>query len=211
MPFDTRSDEPLQDEQLVEAYRKGEKSALDILFSRYLTKILSWLFGRSFFNQDKDYLIEVRDEILLKVCEGIRKMPEAGGFSSRGPGSFQAWLWTIAELECLNVDKKRRRLYIPFSQAFPAQPDSDDESASFEDNILFKVNSEPDETEYARLKLERVFKRLKPDEIELLQLSVRMKYKDIIKLQKFSKYKTIDSLKHKVYDIMKKIRKNKSR
>ena len=106
---------------------------------------------------------------------------------------------------------RREDVYISHSQAFPAQPDSDDESASFEDNILFKVNSEPDETEYARLKLERVFKRLKPDEIELLQLSVRMKYKDIIKLQKFSKYKTIDSLKHKVYDIMKKIRKNKSR
>jgi DNA-directed RNA polymerase specialized sigma24 family protein len=204
MPPDSRADE-----QLVEAYRSGQQSALDILFSRYLTRILTWLCGKSFFYKDKDYLAEVRDEILLKVCQGIRKDPKDGGFYSQGPGSFQAWLRTITELECLNADKKRRHLHIPFSQAFPTPTGSDDESTSFEDNIIFKMSSEPDETEYARMKLARAFKGLEPEEIALLQLSVRMKYKDIIKLQEFSKYKSVATLRDKVYNIMEKIRKKK--
>jgi RNA polymerase sigma factor (sigma-70 family) len=188
------------DEQLIDAYRSGDQSALDVLFSRYLTKILTWLFGKSFFNKDEDYLSDVRDEIFLKVCQGIRD----GKFQSQGPGSFSAWLYTIAELECLNADKKRRRSIVPFSQVFP---ESDSESASPEDNILFKVTSNTSDIEYARIKLERAFKNLKPEEVKLLKLSVRMKYQDIIKLREFSKYKSVDSLKHKVYDIMDKIRK----
>lgn len=202
-------DDLRSDEALIEAYRKGEASALDVLFSRYLIPLLSFLFNNSLFPKDEDYLLEVRDDVFLKVCQGIKKDAEDGGFSSRGPGSFHGWLWTIAKLECLNADKKRRRLHLPFSQAFPAPTDSDSESASFEDNILFRGTSEPDETEYARMKLERAFKNLKPEEVKLLQLSVRMKYKDIIKRKEFSKYKTVDNLKHKVHNIMEKIRKKK--
>ncbi|MEW6025889.1 MAG: hypothetical protein AB1599_01150 [Planctomycetota bacterium] len=202
MSFTHYTDESLQDEQLVESYRSGENSALDTLFSRYLSYLLAFLSDNSFFSQDRDYLLEVRDEIFLKACEGLRRDPKDGGFASKGPGSFSAWLFAIAKLEILNADKKRRRLHIPFSHAFPPS----DDQTNPEENILFRTNLEPDETEYARMKLERAFKGLKPDEVKLLQLSVRMKYKDILKLPEYSQYKSVDSISKKVYRITEKIR-----
>lgn len=189
-------DNQLSDEALIEAYRKSEAPALDVLFSRYLTPLLSYLFNKSFF-KDEDYLSDVRQQIFMVVCQGIRN----GNFQSRGAGSFKAWLYTIAELECLNTDKKRRRSTIQVSQAFP-----ESEKPFPEDEVLFKIASNDSDIEYARMKLERAFKNLKPEEVKLLQLSVRMKYKDIIKRREFSKYKSVDSLKDKIYNIKKKIR-----
>ncbi|MFH1230837.1 MAG: hypothetical protein V1709_05005 [Planctomycetota bacterium] len=205
----TTSNQPT-DEQLIDAYRKGvasgeprpngrEASALDVLFSRYLIPLLSYLFGKSFFHKDEDYLSDIRQQIFMVVCQGIRD----GKFQSRGAGSFRAWLWTIAELECLNADKKRRRSIVPVSQAFP-----DSEKPFPEDEVLFKIASNDSDIEYARIKLARAFKdkNITPEEIKLLQLSVRMKYKDIIKRKEFSKYKSVDSLKDKIYNIKKKIK-----
>jgi len=198
MPEDVRSDE-----DLVAAYRAGDPQALDTLIARYYTKLLGYLFGNSFF-KDEDYLSDVRHNIIVRILEGIR----SGKFVSRGVGSFSAWLWTIAGLECLNADKRRRRAIIPISQAFPESA----RTGPFpEENILFKVTSDASDIEYARMKLARVFKKLTPEEIKLLTLVIVEKkpYKDIIIMPEFSKYKTVDYLRHKVYNIIKKL--NKSR
>jgi len=210
MPDDTRSAErqplqdklrpdPIGDEDLVTAYRAGDPQALDILIARYYTKLLGYLFANSFF-KDEDYLSDVRHNIIVHLLEGIRP---GGKFTSRGPGSFSAYLYTIAGLECLNADKKRRRAVIPISQAFP-----ESESPFPEENILFKITPDASDIEYARMKLARAFKNLNPEEVKLLQLSIRMKYKDIIKMPEFSEYKSVDSLMNKVYNIKKKIKNN---
>ena len=211
MPDDTRSAErqrspdQIGDEDLVTAYRGGEQNALDILIARYYTKLLGYLFAHSFFNKDEDYLSDVRHNIIVHLLEGIRP---GGKFTSRGPGSFSAYLYTIAGLECLNADKKRRRAIIPVSQAFPESA----RTGPFpEENILFKITPDASDIEYARMKLARVFKKLTPEEIKLLTLVIVEKkpYKDIIIMPEFSKYKTVDYLRHKVYNIIKKL--NKSR
>lgn len=186
---DTRSDEVL-----VEAYWQGEREALEILLTRYLTPIMGHLLSISFF-KNEPYLDDIRQKILLTVSNELRRK---GGFVPRGEGSFKKWIYRIAYFKCINSDKKRRKDSKTISEVFPQEP------TGFPDDLILQVKPQSSDYERARLKLQEVTKFLTPEELKLMRLvSERKPYKEIIKEPEFSKF-SLDYLKRKVYYIRKK-------
>lgn len=184
------------DEILVEAYRQGERAALEILLKRYLTPIMGHLLGISFFKHEP-YLDDIRQKILVTVSEGIRS-GSSGRFVPRGEGSFKKWIYRIAYFKCLNSDKKRRKESKPVSEVFPEEP------TGFPDDLIMQTKPQSSDYERVRRRLQEVTKFLSPEELKLMRLvSDKKPYKEIIQEPEFSKY-SLDYLKRKVYNIRKK-------
>jgi RNA polymerase sigma factor (sigma-70 family) len=207
MPSDPRSDEataesrPIRDEALVSAYLAGDPTALEILLTRYYTIIRAYLFGLSFFKKDEGYLDDVRQQIVITLFTEIR----SGKFKTAGDGSFRKWVYTVAHLECLNQDKKRRHQFKSASEVFP------EETTGLPDDLLPQVTPESADYEQADQKLQEVFKNLTPEEQKLMQLVSQDKpYKEILQDPAFSKY-SLAYLKLKIYNIRQKAQKMKAR
>ena len=186
---------PHTDEQLIEAYYAGSENAFDLLFNRYYTRCLGFLFNKSFF-KDEDYLDDVRSEIIRITITAVRKKK----FKPAGLGSFAAWFYRVALLECINADKKRRRAIKNISQAYP------DFRGPFPDNkIISKLCDDKTDIPAIRHKLTQVFKKLSVEEKKLLILSVRFSYQKIVKMPEYSEF-NVHSLAEHLYNIRKKIR-----
>jgi DNA-directed RNA polymerase specialized sigma24 family protein len=190
MPEDLRSDETL-----IGAYRQGETEALNTLFKRYLEPLRFFLLKHTWFKDDghlDDILQEIFKIAFTRIKEGV--------FQPAGTDSFKRYLYKIASIECKKQDIKRADQPIPFSQRFPLVS-----PLRAVDEV---VALPPATTDYDRLykKLIKALKYLSGEEIRLLLLVNRkVPYKVIITYEMFSHYKTLDSLKHKVYDIRQKI------
>jgi len=188
-------DDPRSDEDLVSAYLKGDKPALEILLNRYSTIILSFLGGKSFFYKDEQYLENIRQEVLIKVFNGIRD------FTPTGPGSFKRWVFKIAYFECLNQDKKRRKGSKTISEIFP------DEETGIPDDLVFELTPRTKDYDNAELKLEAIRSKLSDEEQKLMRwVSEGKPYKEIQPDPLFSKY-SVDYLRRKVSNLRKRIRK----
>ncbi len=187
------------DEILVRDYQQGEREALEILLTRYLTPIMGYLMSNSLF-KNEFYLDDIRQKILETVSNGLRRKD---GFVPRGEGSFKKWLYRIAYFACLNSDKKRRKESKPVSEVFPEEP------TGFPDDLIRQVTPQSSDYERARRRLQEVSQYLTPDELKLMRLvSEKKSYKEIIKEPEFSKY-SLDYLMRKVYNIREKAKKLK--
>jgi len=180
------------DEQLVEAFYGGNTDVFDILFYRYIERIRAFMRGKSWFKDDDQYIDELvgQDFEVLWQCLKDRK------FKSQGEGSFRRWLFGICQLECYKQDSNRANLPKTTSTFFPA---------SFANiPVPAKKEQEPeDETlkeEQINAQLKEVLSKLTPREQELMQMVADgVKYKGILK--EFPEYKSVDSLKDKIYRI----------
>jgi len=189
-------DDPRSDEDLVSAYLKGDRAALEILLNRYSTIILSYLFGISFFSKDKPYLDDIRQEVLIKVFNEIRQ----GKFTPVGPGSFKRWVFKIAYFECLNQDKARRKGPKLTSEIFTEEP------TGIPDDLVFEVTPRTQDYDNAEVKLEGILSKLSDEEQKLMRLVSEGKpYKEIQQDPLFSKY-SVDYLMLKVHNLRKRIR-----
>ena len=197
------------------------QAVLEILLTRYSTIVLSFIGGKSFFFKDKPYLDDVRQEVLIKVFNGIRD------FISTGPGSFKRWVFKIAYFECLNQDKARRKCMKLTSEIFT------EETTGIPDDLVFSSAVRPEgvtadyswqypdksglpdyeltprtqDYDNAEVTLETILSKLSDDEQKLIQLVAQhTPYRDIIKRPEFSKYKSVDYLMLKVHNLRKKIK-----
>lgn len=213
MPDDTRTDEALITDYLSAvvqagqsgAAREGEPrplgrdiNALNILFKRYWTQILAFLFKNSYF-KDESYLDDVRQEIFLTAFEEISQ----GGFQPAGPGTFRHWLYEIALHQCRKSGTDRQSSPKPISQLYP------DESTGIAEDTL--VARPPEQTDYSSIekKLADVLSHLSLSEQQLMRfVSEGMSYQEIHQKPEFAKY-DIDYLMRKVYLIRKKLLKLK--
>jgi len=192
MPEDSRSDE-----QLVEAFTGGDKQAMEIILNRYLTIILAFLCGNTWFGRDKSYLDEVRQEVLVTIFNEISQ----GKFIPAGPGSFKKWVYRIAHFEALNHDKKRRRGLKLTSELFT------EEETAIPDDLLYDIT--PDSTDYEEVEeqLKDITSKLTGEELDLMKLVCQpMEYADIQKLPEYKDKYSVDGLKQKVYNIRKRIK-----
>lgn len=186
----------LRDEALVQAYFKGYKPALDMLFKNHYRSLWFYLWKTSFF-KDEPHIEDIRHRIVLAVLLGLKKRR----YKPIGKGSFKAWLYTIARLECLKADKKRRRRPKPISRFFPEEP------TGVPDDILPMKSHQRINYGYFGIKLEEGLKQLTPQERKLMRMVGDGKpYKQILKTRGFKKY-SLDYLKHKICNIKKKLRK----
>ncbi|KKM19277.1 hypothetical protein LCGC14_1657240, partial [marine sediment metagenome] len=163
--------------------------------NRYYTRCLGFLFNKSFFKEE-DYLDDVRSEIMTVTMTAIRKQK----FKPAGAGSFAAWFYRVALLECLNADKKRRRAIKNISQVYP-----DSRGPFPDDKIISKLCAEETDIPAIRHKLAQVFKGLSVKDKKLLILSVRFSYQKIVKMPQYSEF-NVHSLAEHLYNIRKKIR-----
>ena len=91
--------EKLIDEQLVEAYLKGDREALNILINRYLTPIFNYALR---WVKDRAGADDLSQEVFVKVWRKIKK------FDSRY--RFKNWLYTIAKNTSLDYLKKNKAI-----------------------------------------------------------------------------------------------------
>lgn len=191
MPEDIRSDA-----QLVEAFLAEDEPAFGALHNRYFKQIGFYIKKQSILKDDS-FIDDVRQIVLVKVFTLLKQ----GKFESRGPGSFKAFLYETARRITFDQNEKRFRLVKPVTEVFTT------EELAQPDELRFY---EPETTDYDLIndRLKKVLSKLTPEEQELMQLvAQKTKYKDIIKMKKFSKYKSVDSLKDKIYNIRKRMRK----
>ena len=196
MPDDSGNAHSATDEQLIEAYYAGKEDAFDLLFNRYYTRCLGFLFHKSIFKKDVNYLEDIRSEIIRTTISKVRDK----SFKVEGVGSFAAWFYKVAFLKCLNADKKRRKSDPNLSAACP-----DSRGPFPDDKILSMVHSNAADIPAMRRRLVNIFKGLPEEDKKLLILSVEMPYGEIIKKPEYSKY-NVHSLTEHLYNIRKKIR-----
>ena len=115
----------LPDEQLVELYLEGQKSALEILIKRYLTPIFNYVLSYVKETAVADDLVQ---EVFVKVWKKIKK------FDNRY--KFKNWLYAIAKNTCLDYFKKNKALN--FSELNLA-----DDNLLFE-NLIKETSASPD-------------------------------------------------------------------
>lgn len=193
MPEDTRSDE-----DLVKAYRAGDELALNILFERATKPLWRYLAQTSFFSKDTAYLDDLAQDILVIIFEEVKN----GKFVPGDAGSFKGWLYTVARLETLRQDKKRRRTPTrPISQLYPEEP------TGIPDDILAHRPTKTKDYDGIKARLNEVLSELSLEEQKLMRLvSARTPYIKILQDPMFSKY-SLAYLKLKIYNIRHKKRK----
>ena len=87
------------DEQLVGAYLKGNREALNILIKRYLAPIFNYALS---FLKDEAAAEDLTQEVFVKVWRKIKKFDKKY--------KFKNWLYAIAKNTCLDYLKKNKAI-----------------------------------------------------------------------------------------------------
>jgi len=191
----TTSNQPT-DEQLVEQFYAGDKTALETLLNRYNTIILSYLFSISFFKKDEPYLVDVRQQVLITIFNELSNH----NFASIVDGSFKKWVYRITYFACIHSDRKRRADMKTTSDVFP------EEETDLSNLVLMRTTPATSDYDEVDEQLKEVSDKLTNEELELMKLvSQKVPYHKIQERQEFQKY-SIDYLKHKVHNIRKRMR-----
>jgi RNA polymerase sigma-70 factor (ECF subfamily) len=88
----------MRDEEIVEKFQSGDRSAFDELLQRYQTLVLNTCFR--FLNHKED-AEDAAQEVFIKTYKALdRFQPNA---------KFSTWLYRITVNHCLNVQRSRKR------------------------------------------------------------------------------------------------------
>ncbi len=87
------------DEQLIEAYLKGDREAFNFLIKRYLSPIFNYALN---FVKDTAAAEDLTQEVFVKVWRKIKKY--------NNKYKFKNWLYAIAKNTCLDYLKKNRNI-----------------------------------------------------------------------------------------------------
>lgn len=183
------------DEALVLSYCSGDDSAFDLLYQRYYDQIGFYVRKQSIY-KDASFIDDVREDVFLKILILLR----SGKFEPRGPGTFKAFLYETAQKTTFDENQKRLRIARPVSEIFT------EEELSAPDELSYR---EPESTDYDLIndRVKEALSELSLEEQKLMRLVSQGKsYKEILTCPEFSKYKSVDSLKDKIYKIRKKMR-----
>ncbi len=173
--MDRKLEDNRSDEALIEAYRAGDKTALDTLCRRYLEPIwnraryLSW-------SKDKSFIDDIQQQTIAVILQNI----ENKEFKPAGIGSFKAWVYAICRRTTLAANQRRKIQAKPLSERYPE---------NLPDNL---VDTSPVATDYHEDNqlLEKVLSWLSEEERQLfILLSQNIGYNKIIAIPPFDKYK----------------------
>lgn len=96
---------PTDDRTLIEAFQAGEDFAFVALYDRYKGAVYTFCFKMLL---DKELAKDVLQETFIRVFENRARLLSSD--------SFQAWVFTIARNQCLNLIRRERR-QIPLESA----------------------------------------------------------------------------------------------
>ena len=106
------TDDPRSDEQLIDAYRSGDATALDLLIKRY--EHLWYYIFKTSNSKDKSLIDDILSETFLAMVKELK----SGGFIPKDEGSFRAWLYEIAHHRCIQANTKLARQPISLSKEY---------------------------------------------------------------------------------------------
>jgi RNA polymerase sigma factor (sigma-70 family) len=119
------------DHELVAAVRRGEDEAFELLYTRYRTRIWSYIGG---ILHDADRAEDVSQEVFISVLRRLR--------DTERPIAFKPWIYQIARNACIDELRRARHSHeVPFDQ--------EDEADG-----LFSISAGPDVAAESRQQLE---------------------------------------------------------
>lgn len=158
------------DDELADAFRRGESAAMAALYERYRKEIFGWLCATV---RDRAEAEDLFQDIWLKA---IRRIDLYQG------GSFAAWLWRIARNTA--IDRSRKRLDLPVLDV-PAGDDED--SPTFADLI-------PDENAVSALDRMAADDRKREVREAISELSDNLREVVLLRINSELKFKEIASM-----------------
>lgn len=93
----------IEDKNLIQQYLKGDEKSLEILISKYLKPIYSFIYKNVGSQNDAE---DITQEVFLRIWKNIRK------FDTQK--SFKPWIFQIAKNA--SIDFLRKKKTIPFSR-----------------------------------------------------------------------------------------------
>jgi len=150
------SSERLNDQQLVERVKRGDKRAYDMLVLKYQHKIVA-LVGR--YIRDQDEVLDVTQEAFIKAYRALPRF--------RGDSAFYTWLYRIA----INTAKN----YLVSRSRRPPDTEVDIEEGEFQDTSGLLQDIETPENLLASDELEAVVYKAISDLPEELKVAVSLR------------------------------------
>ena len=166
----------LSDEELVSAYIKGNKPALDQLVARYMSQIFNFVFKYMHGTAEAE---DVTQDVFVKAWKNI------GRFDDRY--KFKTWLFTIAKRTALDAIKKKG--LVPFASL------ENDDQPSFAENL---VDDKPLADELvARIEDVQMVTRAVDQLDEKYRLVLRMYYNQELNFREIGEilHESIDTIK----------------
>lgn len=119
-----------KEQQIVEAFRRGDASAMDDLF----TLFSGYLMGvGTRYIADDDELKDVLQEAFIKIFTQFHS------FQYRGKGSLKAWMMRIMVNECLMALRQKQKTDIVNNEEVPDLPDEEPDTESLDGNVLMEM------------------------------------------------------------------------
>ena len=118
-----------KEQQIVEAFRRGEASAMDDLFALFSGYLMG--VGARYIADD-DEVKDVLQEAFIKIFTQFHS------FQYRGKGSLKAWVTRIMVNECLMTLRQKRKLDVD-KEEVPDLPDEEPDTESLDGNVLMEM------------------------------------------------------------------------
>lgn len=145
--METLTANQLLDESHVIAEAKKDPAAFKPLYETYFRRIFLFVYHRV---EDRDLASDITAQVFLKALTRIEQ------FNERGL-PFSSWLYRIAINECTDFFRKNKRARVVYV-----------EEPSF--HHLFEEMFPDDPREELEKKLHMVLQKLKPDELQIIEL-----------------------------------------
>ena len=105
-----------KEQQIAEAFRRGETSAMDALFALFS----GYLMGVGMrYIADDDEVKDVLQEAFIKIFTQFHT------FQYRGKGSLKAWVTRIMVNECLTTLRQKQKIDVVDGEQVPDLPDEE--------------------------------------------------------------------------------------
>lgn len=119
-----------KEQQIVEAFRRGDASAMDGLF----TLFSGYLMGvGARYIADDDEVKDVLQEAFIKIFTQFHS------FQYRGKGSLKAWATRIMVNECLIALRQKQKTDVVNNEEVPDLPDEEPDTESLDGNVLMEM------------------------------------------------------------------------
>src|SRR3989339_1158898 len=189
------SDNITSDEALAFACSCNDDASYAVLYERYYNPIGVYIKRNSIY-RDPSFIDDARGIIFFTVLSNLKQ----GRFTPKFPGSFKHYLFETARRIIFDENRNRLKIVRPVTEVFTEEELLDPVGLTYREVA-------PDDYEEIEERAKEVMAKLNKNDQLLAQLAFveEMPYEKIIDLPKFKHYKTVDSIKKKVYRIKQKL------
>ncbi|WP_262288463.1 RNA polymerase sigma factor [Hallella absiana] len=119
-----------KEQQIAEAFRRGETSAMDDLFALFS----GYLMGVGIrYIADDDEVKDVLQEAFIKIFTQFHT------FQYRGKGSLKAWVTRIMVNECLTTLRQKQKIDVVDGEQVPDLSDEEPDTEGLDGNVLMEM------------------------------------------------------------------------